>query len=117
VVTARTSFAMPLLQQLLEVQENSFELLGLKFLSSLSMNQARVLTPFDVENWKWQSSIDALVSTSDEKTGSSHPGWISIVVRKVDAHREVDSMICTFCHSYVFSQVSRLLQEHINGFN
>lgn len=93
VVTARTSFAMSLLKILLEAQEGSFELLGLKFIQSLSESQARVLTNYDVGDWKWQNSVKSLLSADDGSEGSK-PGWISIVVRKVDAHREVDSIIC-----------------------
>lgn len=90
VITARTSFAMPLLPQLLEKNFGRVELLGLKYFSAVTRNQAKQLTPYDVDDWKWKDSLDLICTESIE----GQPGWISVVVRKKNAHKEVDGIAC-----------------------
>ncbi|KAJ1097248.1 hypothetical protein NDU88_002373 [Pleurodeles waltl] len=55
--------------------DSGFELLGLKWLPSLSRSQAKEITPFEVGDRPWQQSIDQLVSS---------PALIS-VLRRVNA--------------------------------
>ncbi|XP_078519163.1 dynein axonemal assembly factor 8 isoform X2 [Lissotriton helveticus] len=43
--------------------DSGFELLGLKWLPSLSRSQAKEITPFEVGDKPWQQSIDQLVSS------------------------------------------------------
>ena len=44
------------------VSVEGFELLGLKWLPSLSNNQAKELTPFEVGDRGWRASIQSLTS-------------------------------------------------------
>ena len=61
-VSGRLLGLVPYSKQPLPTVQESFELLGLKWLPGLSMQQAKELTPYEVGHKQWKSSIHTLSS-------------------------------------------------------
>ncbi|KAJ3121383.1 hypothetical protein HK100_012403 [Physocladia obscura] len=95
-VVARGGFGIPVLRTLVGDPSRGFEFLGLKYIKGgLMEHQARIVTPFTVGSLKWRKSLEWLVN-DDEKLG----GFMTVVVRKIGAFREVDEIMTSLIESY-----------------
>lgn len=119
VVACRAGFAIPLLKKFLEpiqsstssghlddmvgIRENyfnkdemdwipTFEVLGLKYVESIDEFHAKMLTPFDLGDFKWRRSLEILMEELDQDSGSR--GWMFMALRKSDALKDVNDVVC-----------------------
>ncbi|KAJ3141226.1 hypothetical protein HDU90_007252 [Geranomyces variabilis] len=94
-MAARIAFATPLMKKILEAG-SGFELLGIKYLKDISLARARYLTPYEVGDVAWASSLDHITSNTQEG-----PGWFLLVVRKPDALNDLHKIVDEYLESYL----------------
>ncbi len=70
----------------------SFEILGLKYVESIDEFHAKMLTPYDLGDFKWKRSLQILTEDVDEDSGSR--GWMFMALRKPNALKNVNDIVC-----------------------
>ncbi|KAJ3146356.1 hypothetical protein HDU86_008549 [Geranomyces michiganensis] len=93
-MAARSAFAPPLMKKILE-SGSGFELLGIKYLKDISPARARYLTPYEVGDVAWTSSLDHISSTFEGQ------GWFLLVVRKAQALEDMHKIVDEYLESYL----------------
>ncbi|XP_064651155.1 dynein axonemal assembly factor 8-like [Lineus longissimus] len=82
---AKLSNLVPYAKSGYNYSHEGFEILGIKWLPSLSNNQAKVLTPYEIGDRHWKASIHTL---------TSEPALV-LVVRGVNAFQRLSNIIAT----------------------
>ncbi|KAJ3347481.1 hypothetical protein HDU83_002080 [Entophlyctis luteolus] len=103
-IVARGGFGVPVLRRFSaapasqRVEDEGWELVGVRWVrGGLGEHQARAVTPYAVGDPKWRDSLQWLCTT----TGESGDGYMVVVVRKIDAFREVDAILASLLESYI----------------
>ncbi|TPX37110.1 hypothetical protein SmJEL517_g00968 [Synchytrium microbalum] len=116
-VMARMHIAIPLLRKLIEpsipssttrppvsasgvqyVSSNRFELLGIKCIPCITPAHAKLLTPFEVHERQWASSLEVLTSSGGGNGGEQR--WMVLALRRIGAYDYLEKITSSLIESH-----------------
>ncbi|TPX45240.1 hypothetical protein SeLEV6574_g03983 [Synchytrium endobioticum] len=92
---------------------NRFELLGCKVIPHMTLQHARLLTPYEVHERQYSSSLDVLTSAGTAVGGEQR--WLLLVCRRMQAYEHLEQAINTLMESYTSPVNNKICKALLPG--